>query len=220
MNDKVLAQIRANMAAKQTADLQNIWESNDKEEYSEEAFKIVREILEERCANLPSQKKAKIPDDTKDQRFGKKKTPEQGVKFAVFATLWMGVGHLFWAVFVMTKNLSVLEKCFGWVDLPLLPGLEKYGWVNLLLGGVFIYLWTLVRKRNKAALVTAIVLTGALIAVKFLYITQDLFNAYIPPGFSYVPPGFSGTVVAIGLFISMIKGLLAIPPLSPSKDKK
>jgi chaperonin cofactor prefoldin len=44
------------MQARETNDLLSIWEKNDREEWTEEAFDAIREILYERTGNLPAQK--------------------------------------------------------------------------------------------------------------------------------------------------------------------
>ncbi|MCF8057250.1 MAG: hypothetical protein K9K37_11515 [Desulfocapsa sp.] len=55
MNTKLHDQIRANMQRKNTEDLIEIWKLNDKEEYSDQTFQVIREILEERGCEIPPQ---------------------------------------------------------------------------------------------------------------------------------------------------------------------
>ncbi|NCO68443.1 MAG: hypothetical protein COY75_01580 [Nitrospirae bacterium CG_4_10_14_0_8_um_filter_41_23] len=57
MNLKLIQQIHSNMESKSTEELLKIWEGNNKEQYSEEAFEAIKQLLIERGAALPPQKK-------------------------------------------------------------------------------------------------------------------------------------------------------------------
>lgn len=48
MDEKLIEQIRENIKSKSTEELLKIWKENDREQYSEEAFEAVKQILEER----------------------------------------------------------------------------------------------------------------------------------------------------------------------------
>ncbi len=53
--EKWLASIRRTMESKDTADLLHIWEENDRGAWTEDAFEVIRMILEERGAPIPLQ---------------------------------------------------------------------------------------------------------------------------------------------------------------------
>jgi hypothetical protein len=56
VDERLVHQIRENMELMGTEELLKIWETNDKEEYSEEAFEAIRELLKGRGEPLPQQK--------------------------------------------------------------------------------------------------------------------------------------------------------------------
>lgn len=62
MSDNLRAQIYNNMDLKSTDELLDIWQTNDREEWSENAFEIIREILAKRGVDIPEQDEF-IPDD-------------------------------------------------------------------------------------------------------------------------------------------------------------
>ncbi|HVN95504.1 MAG TPA: hypothetical protein VMT62_03670 [Syntrophorhabdaceae bacterium] len=192
MDDKLTQQIRSNMESMKTADLLKIWESNNKDEYSEEAFHVVKEILEERGERLPDQK---VPED-KDKRYAKKKTQQDPVKLAQGAILWIGMGCLFWFLLHLINFI---------------PGFDKYTWLDLFLGCTFIVLWERARKRSRAAFVIAIVLTGIINIYNIVNLLQILSHGDIPLG-------IGGFILTIFLFIWMIKGLRAMKTVAPSQN--
>jgi hypothetical protein len=55
MNSDIREQIYNNMNLKETDELLNIWETNDRVEWSDEAFAVVEEILKARIGNMPTQ---------------------------------------------------------------------------------------------------------------------------------------------------------------------
>jgi len=55
MDEKQLEQIRFRMEEKDTEELLEIWKKNDREEWTEEAFETIREILLARTGSLPTQ---------------------------------------------------------------------------------------------------------------------------------------------------------------------
>jgi hypothetical protein len=59
MDARLRQQIREHMTAKETADLLKIWNENDAESYSLEAFDVVRELLRERGEDVPDRQAAK-----------------------------------------------------------------------------------------------------------------------------------------------------------------
>ncbi len=58
MHKKILQEIRLNMESKETDELLNIWQENDKEQYSEMAFEAIKQILIERGETPPPQKES------------------------------------------------------------------------------------------------------------------------------------------------------------------
>jgi membrane-associated HD superfamily phosphohydrolase len=56
MNERLIQQIRSSMEAKSTEELLKIWEENNREEYSDEAFEAIKQLLTERGITLPPQK--------------------------------------------------------------------------------------------------------------------------------------------------------------------
>jgi len=67
MDEKLVQQIRKNIEPKETEELINIWEENDREAYSEEAFEAIKQVLLERVSELPSQKI--VQESSKDIPF-------------------------------------------------------------------------------------------------------------------------------------------------------
>lgn len=55
MTGELRVQIRNNMDLKDSEELLAIWQTNDRAEWSEEAFEVIREILGERGVDLPPQ---------------------------------------------------------------------------------------------------------------------------------------------------------------------
>lgn len=55
MNDKLHEQIYRNMAIKDTEELLEIWRKNDRVEWSDTAFNVIKEILTERHGEIPHQ---------------------------------------------------------------------------------------------------------------------------------------------------------------------
>jgi len=56
MDDDLHYQIRTNLVQMPTEDLLSIWCANDRYEWSETTFEVIREILLERHVELPSQR--------------------------------------------------------------------------------------------------------------------------------------------------------------------
>ena len=55
MSNELRKQIYSNFNLKETDELVEIWQKNDRVEWSEDAFSIIQEILQERLGELPSQ---------------------------------------------------------------------------------------------------------------------------------------------------------------------
>ena len=58
-NNSLKKQIRESMFLKETEALIEIWDNDDHEEWSDDAFEVVQEILHERLGRVPTRKKRK-----------------------------------------------------------------------------------------------------------------------------------------------------------------
>lgn len=63
MNDDLRDQIYSNMLLKETDELIEIWQKHDTGEWTEMAFEVVREILQNRLGELPLQDEFDNEDD-------------------------------------------------------------------------------------------------------------------------------------------------------------
>lgn len=59
-------QIMASFKEKSTEELQRIWKENDRDQWSDEAFDVVRGLLMERTGSLPAQEKFEEDDDDRN----------------------------------------------------------------------------------------------------------------------------------------------------------
>jgi hypothetical protein len=114
MKDELTQQIRKSMAAMETGQLLRIWENNDKDQYSEEAFQAVKEILQERGEHLPDQLDSEARSLGKDTgTFDLKPKPARGF-------LWWG---LFLTVLTLyrlfSSNFPPLSKAVSFFGLVL-----------------------------------------------------------------------------------------------------
>jgi len=57
MNDKLHKQIYSSLNLKETDDLLEIWQTNDRAEWSDDAFQVIEEILRNRGEEIPEQNK-------------------------------------------------------------------------------------------------------------------------------------------------------------------
>jgi len=55
MNNDIRTQIRSRMTLKETDELLEIWQNNDRAEWSDDAFEAIKEILKERSVDIPEQ---------------------------------------------------------------------------------------------------------------------------------------------------------------------
>jgi hypothetical protein len=102
MNENLVKRIRRNMESMQTLELLKIWQDNDKEQYSEDAFEAVKQLLEDRGEKLPPQKEGK---ETLATVPGIGKTEPKASK-------WI----LYWGAFLVVMTVWPL------FDTPLPPG--------------------------------------------------------------------------------------------------
>lgn len=86
MNKMLIEQITENLRKKETEELVEIWKENDRNQYSDEAFEAIRQILAERGQTIPPQKQFIIPQ----QQFI---IPQQPSGFRIrrrtFAMVWL-----------------------------------------------------------------------------------------------------------------------------------
>lgn len=69
MVETIEKQLYGNMSKKETEELLNIWTKYDKEEYTEEAFETIKQVLIDRGVDVPLQKSHKVPE-TEDVQDG------------------------------------------------------------------------------------------------------------------------------------------------------
>jgi len=65
MGKDIFQTIRNNMEQKTTEDLLEIWKENDRDQYTDESFDIIQEILHQRGVNLPPQ--IEVRKETQDE---------------------------------------------------------------------------------------------------------------------------------------------------------
>jgi hypothetical protein len=66
MNNDLRKQIYDTLNLKETDELLDIWEADNKEEWSEAAFEVIKEILDKRGVEIPEQGNF-VPDETEDE---------------------------------------------------------------------------------------------------------------------------------------------------------
>jgi len=62
-------QIMASFKEKSTEELERIWKENDRDQWSDEAFGVVRSLLLERTGSLPTQNRAVVEEDDEDRNY-------------------------------------------------------------------------------------------------------------------------------------------------------
>ncbi len=111
MEKKLSGAIRRNMQLKDTDELLRIWKQNNREEWSDEAFSVVQEILLERNVEIPDQNTRAV---TKRKRHKKKEHSTlklDQVPVALWFILSPGIILLFfiflmWGVSIVISDLS------------------------------------------------------------------------------------------------------------------
>ncbi len=76
-DDAYRSQIYARMQEKDTAELLEIWQENNRTEWTEEAFDAIRAILSERLGQVPEQGK---PEDESDEMLDEEEVRGSGVE--------------------------------------------------------------------------------------------------------------------------------------------
>jgi len=86
--------IKATLSSKDTPTLLNIWETNDREAYTDGAFTAIRQLLQERSVDVPEQ----LPHVKRKQKQGSSSISSAGGKL-IIASAVLAVGSLFlrWA---------------------------------------------------------------------------------------------------------------------------
>jgi hypothetical protein len=114
MENELAQQIRKNLAAMETGQLRKIWEDNDKDQYSEEAFRAVKEILQERGERLPDQHDSKARSSGKDTGdFDLKPKLARGF-------LWWGLFLIIMRLYrLFSSNLPALSIAMSFLGLTL-----------------------------------------------------------------------------------------------------
>lgn len=109
--------IRENFRSKSTEELLEIWETNDRDTWSDEVFEIVKEILAERKEDLPDQRD-KEPVQTAATLFGNSELDNYLVNASGTSFLTMNILALFgsvifgWLIAVVYNSLG--KGKFGW----------------------------------------------------------------------------------------------------------
>ena len=67
MSEELRSQIYSNMNLKETDELLEIWQTNDRDEWSDLAFDVVRQILLSRISELPEQDEPVLEEESEDK---------------------------------------------------------------------------------------------------------------------------------------------------------
>jgi hypothetical protein len=95
MIEKQVVQIRNNMEKKNTEELLRIWKENDREQWSDEAFEAIKQLLLDRGETLPDQNKIlQVQEDKEDHLMGK------------YANILSGVGIILAGAFISNIEAS------------------------------------------------------------------------------------------------------------------
>lgn len=141
MDSKLIATIRKNYENKSTSELLSIWENNNQEEYSLEAFEAVKQILELRNQSLPSQKEENI-----EKEYIKDLPETSGCPCMLccnagrslkYRRLGYGIGFLYWR---QTKRWEgyICNKCAWTITVQSLA----YGFASIFLIHPQAFFWT------------------------------------------------------------------------------
>lgn len=186
--------IRITMSQETTEELLNLWQAHDRDLYTEEAFQVIRSILEERGVAIPTQvKKTENVDGAKRAVGYASSVPGKILGLAYGAIFWMGGGN------ILLGFLGVAGKFDAYKG--------SLGWAGIIIGAVYIGLGlTVSRRRSASALWLSIVLTGAILLRSIYQAIQIVSSGDVPLGLGGIPLG-------IVFMVWMIRGLAAIPRL-------
>jgi hypothetical protein len=129
MDEKIQDSVRKSMQEKSSGDLIQIWEKNDREEWSDETFKIIREILTERRIELPPQKEPFTEEEFSEAK--KIKSIKTAIKVLI---LWGCINIFFWLI-SHSENWATMRR--------MLASMNIWLWI-LLYGGLIIGLMLLI----------------------------------------------------------------------------
>jgi hypothetical protein len=195
--------IRRNMDAKSTEELAMIYSEYNLNEWSEEAFDVVGSILTERGENISalagSRKAYKSKTDKPEEKIKGKQSPESIITQAIFGVYWAGVGSIIWAVILAFKAVG--------------PASRNDVVINLAIGTVFIILGGFVRKRNRIALLIAMIMLAVIVALNAVAGIKIILSGG-------VPLGLGGLVLGVGIFIWMFRGYSELGLIEGEKSNK
>ncbi len=141
MDSKLIATIRTNYENKPTSELLSIWESNNQEEYSLEAFEAVKQILISRNQSLPPQKEFV---EKEEEQFTQEQINQLIKKAMLTLLIWGAINIVYWYIGDAEGRRTILNrfteiKPWLWIGLygQLVIGilLLFLGFISLLLPG-------------------------------------------------------------------------------------
>jgi hypothetical protein len=129
-DDAYQSQIYANMQEKDTDELLEIWEENDRSEWTDEAFQAVRSILLQRLGRVPEQGEPRDEYDAlldeADESQADYPTERKLIWIAELArnVSWLNVGvAVVYALYRLMDGFSNLQPVAGLVRLGFMQGL-------------------------------------------------------------------------------------------------
>jgi len=171
MNEELIEQIRRNLETKSTAELLQIWEKNDRNEWSDQAFIAVQRILEARGEN-PGPQGPPVSED-KEPQGDRRQRPGCVTAFIILAV----IGAIY----------SVLQQVLTFISGSYWDTGSTIGAVVALsIAGVYIAvavgLWRLQNWARIATIVllglTLLLLAGLLLSGFFIAVIGLLVNGY------------------------------------------
>ena len=121
-----------NMSMKETSELVSIWVRNDRSEWTDEAFEIIRDILVERLGNVPPQEQSALKSTSRRKKRVKEKRKTSLVEILVFSPMLVVMIMIVIAIIIQPR---FIEGWLGNVFLFFLtlsafvPGLY-FGWMS------------------------------------------------------------------------------------------
>ena len=76
MSDDLRDQIYSNLNMRDTDELLEIWQSNNRYEWTDTAFEVIRQILQQRIGTLPEQDEPVYEEETEDEANDESETDE------------------------------------------------------------------------------------------------------------------------------------------------
>ncbi|MFB3918964.1 MAG: hypothetical protein ACE14U_02725 [Candidatus Velamenicoccus archaeovorus] len=153
MNGKLVENIANNMRPKDTRELLDLYVENDREQYSEEAFEAIRQLLRERGQSVPAQKETALP---KEEAAVSAAEIEKSVKISRNTLLiWGCIGTALW-FFAGAEDRRIITVHFE----PLRPLLWFLVYGGLVIGLIMLALGisAFFIKKTKTLLLTGLML--------------------------------------------------------------